>query len=247
MLDPLAHRRCGDVALDDDLRRVDLPTPSSRSSASEAVLRRIAVGDRADAGRARAQVECGQREQDQHCGRDERGWRAAAADPGDHAAPEPSLARAAADERQPQRVDAVAEQREDRRQERQRRGDRGQADEDGSGGEATEDRVRHEQHSRPARSRTRSAEEDGAAGRSAGRGDRLDLLEAARPLLAEAADDEERVVDAERQPHPREHVDDEERDLPDLADDRDECEREDDRDEREQDRDQRRDDRAEDE
>ena len=67
------------------------------------------------------------------------------------------------------------------------------------------------------------------------------------PLFAEAADDEEGVVDAEREPHPREHVDDEEGDLPDLADDRDERERDDDRDDREQDRDQPRDDGAEDE
>jgi hypothetical protein len=66
-------------------------------------------------------------------------------------------------------------------------------------------------------------------------------------LLAEAADDEEGVVDAEGEAHPSEHVDDEERDLPHLPDDSHERERDDDRDDREHDRDHRADDGTEDE
>ncbi len=168
-------------------------------------------------------------------------------DADDDRAPEPRLAGAPADERQPEPVDAVAEQREDRRQQGRRGSDRGQPDEDRAGGEAAQDRVGHEQHPGHGDHERRPAEEDRAARGPPRRHDRLDLLGGGGPLFAEAADDEERVVDAEREPHPREHVDDEEGDLPDLADDRDERERDDDRDDREQDRDQPRDDGAEDE
>ena len=113
-------------------------------------------------------------------------------------------------------------------------------------GEAAEDRVRHEQHPGQRDHERRAAEEDRAARRSPGRLDRIELLHPACPLLAEAGDDEERVVDPEREAHAREHVDDEERDLPHLTDDRNERQREDDRDDRQQHRHERGDDGAED-
>ena len=62
-----------------------------------------------------------------------------------------------------------------------------------------------------------------------------------------AGDDEERVVDPEREAHPRDHVHHEDREVERLADERREPERDDDRDERDEHRHQPRDDRAEDE
>ena len=59
--------------------------------------------------------------------------------------------------------------------------------------------------------------------------DRVELLVAEAPLLAEPRDDEQRVVDPEREAHPRDHVDDEDREVERLADERREPERDDDR------------------
>ena len=56
-----------------------------------------------------------------------------------------------------------------------------------------------------------AGEEDGPSGRVARARDRIDLLEAARPLLAEALHDEQRVVDAQRQTDRENEVCDEER------------------------------------
>ncbi len=67
------------------------------------------------------------------------------------------------------------------------------------------------------------------------------------PLLAEAGDDEEGVVHADREAHHHEHVHDEERELPRLPDEGRQPERDDDRDDRDRERHERRDDRAEDE
>ena len=78
------------------------------------------------------------------------------------------------------------------------------------------------------------------------RSDRVELLEALRPLLAIARDDEERVVDPDGEPHHHEHVHDEEGELEALPDQRRQAQRDDDRDEREHDRNERGDERAED-
>ena len=59
----------------------------------------------------------------------------------------------------------------------------------------------------------RAAEEHRPARRRPGRRDRVELLAPALALLAVAGDDEERVVDAERQAHAGEHVHDEHREL----------------------------------
>ena len=62
-----------------------------------------------------------------------------------------------------------------------------------------------------------------------GRLDRVELLAALRALLAEAAEDEERVVDPQREAHPEDHVRDEDGEVERLADDRGQRERDDDR------------------
>ena len=77
--------------------------------------------------------------------------------------------------------------------------------------------------------------------------DRGVLLAPLGPLLAVAGDDEQGVVDPEREPHPREHVDDEDGKLEPLGEERDEAEGDDDRDARHQDRNEPRHDRSEDE
>ena len=68
---------------------------------------------------------------------------------------------------------------------------------------------------------------------------------AGRPLLAVAGDDEQHVVDADREAHHRDHVRHEERQLEDLADERGQRQRDDDRDARQHQRQQGRDERAE--
>ena len=81
----------------------------------------------------------------------------------------------------------------------------------------------------------------------AGRGDGVDLVEAAVPLLAVAGDDEERVVDADREAHHRDHVGDEERELEGLAEQGGDADGNDDREDAEEERHSGRDERAEDE
>ena len=71
------------------------------------------------------------------------------------------------------------------------------------------------------------------------------LREPARPLLAVAGDDEQRVVDPERQPHPGEHVHGEDREVELEREQRHDPEADEDRDERHQHRDQAGDDGAE--
>ena len=66
--------------------------------------------------------------------------------------------------------------------------------------------------------------------------DRGEMLATLRALLAEARDHEQRVVDPEREPHAREHVHGEDRELEHLAEKHGEAERDDDRDDRHQDR-----------
>ncbi len=72
-----------------------------------------------------------------------------------------------------------------------------------------------------------------------------ELAAAVTALLAVARDDEQRVVDPEREPHAGEHVHEEDRELELLGEDRAQPERDEDRDERHQQRDQAGDDGAE--
>ena len=143
-------------------------------------------------------------------------------------------AEVAAEDRHAHGVDAVAEQAEQRRQQRQRGDDRDDADDDRPGGEAAHDRRRHEEHPEQGDDERAAAEEHGPAGRRAGEADRVGLLQPVRPFLAEARDDEERVVDPERQPHPGEHVHDEDREVELQREQRDEPEADQDREDRHQ-------------
>ncbi len=138
-------------------------------------------------------------------------------------------------------------QPEQRRQERQRRDHRHDADEDGAEREAAHDVVRHDHHPAHRDDERRPADQNRAACRRAGARDRVGLLTAGPALLSVPRHDEQRVVDAEREPHPREHVEDEHREVERLRQDRDEAEGDDDRDDGHQQRHEAGDDGAEDE
>ena len=86
--------------------------------------------------------------------------------------------------------------------------------------EAAHDRVGHEQHPEQRDHERHAAEEHRAARRGAGRAIASSLSRPARALLAVAREDEQRVVDPEREAHSREHVHDEDRELERLADER---------------------------
>ena len=107
---------------------------------------------------------------------------------------------------------------------------RDDADEDGARREAAQDRVRDEHHAGQRDDERAAAEEHGAARGRARGGDRFVLVEPGRALLAVAREHEERVVDAERQPHPGQHVHDEDREVERLPDQGSQRERDDDRD-----------------
>ena len=114
-------------------------------------------------------------------------------------------------------------------------------------GEAPHDRALDEQEPEHRQDEGAAAEEHGAACGRARAGDRVVLLRSRGPLLAEARDDEERVVDPERETHAGEHVHDEDRKLEPLREEGGQAERDDDRDDREHERHRRADERPEDE
>jgi hypothetical protein len=68
-------------------------------------------------------------------------------------------------------------------------------------GEAAHDRRLHEQQPGHREHERTAAEQDRAARRRSGHGDRVELLEPSRALLAEARDDEQGIVDPEREAH----------------------------------------------
>ena len=217
-----------------------------------ALLRRRAVGQRRDPVRADVHPEDGNREREQPRDRDSERERRVPQDRGHDPAPEPSLGRVrasdvAADVRDPEPVDAVAPHAEQRGKQGQRGGNRRDPDEDRAEREAPHDRGRDDEHPEERDDERRAAEQHRAARGRARPRDRVLLLEPVRALLAVAGDDEERVVDPERETHPREHVDGEGRERELERDDRDQAERDDDREDRHQERDEPRDDRAEDE
>ena len=141
---------------------------------------------------------------------------------------------AAPDDRQAEGVDAVAEQAEQGGQGDERREQRGDDDQHDADAHADHDVERDDDHAGHGEDDGHAAEEDGAVGGCAGGADGIDLGEAAGPLLAVAADDEQRVVDADRQAHHREDVQDEGVHRVDLADQRGERKGQDDADDAEQ-------------
>lgn len=124
-------------------------------------------------------------------------------------------------ERHAQGVDSVTEQRQDGRQEGQRGGDRDQHDEDHAQAHADGDGEGHHEHARECDDDREAAYQHRAA-RGGGRvADGIDDARACRPLLAEAGDDEERVVDADGKAHRRYHVGGEDRHRERLPEQRD--------------------------
>ena len=115
-LDSCLDRHGVRVAVDDDLDRVDRADAELALEGDEAVLRRIAVGDRPDSRRARAQLERRKGERDEDADGDHQADDRCALDARHDRAPEAPLGGgAAAEERQPKRVDAVAEHGQHRR------------------------------------------------------------------------------------------------------------------------------------
>jgi hypothetical protein len=114
----------------------------------------------------------------------------------------------------------------------QRDGDRDDCHRDGANGQAAQDRLRDDQHSHHRQCERGSAEHDrtrrGARdGQDGGPG-----IRTAGPFFAQPRDDEQRVVDAQRQPHRDEHVRHEQVELEQVSDDRDQPQPDDDRDHR---------------
>jgi hypothetical protein len=146
------------------------------------------------------------------------------------------LDRTGADDRDAQGVDAVADRSEQRREEREGREHGHDADEDRAGCQALHDRARHEQHAEHGDDEGRAAEQHRAARGRARDSDRVELRLAFAALLAVPRDDEERVVDAEGEPHAREHVHDEHGEAERLRQHRRQPERDDDGHDRHEDR-----------
>ena len=217
----LLHRRGLEVPVDHDLDRVRPGLWELLRQGREPLLGGEPVGQRADAREAGVHVENRHRQrQEQATSHDQAGDRAAH-DALDHRRPEASFRAcvlgASADERDAQRVDAVAEQAEHRREQRQRGEDRDDPDQDGPRREAPEDGVGHEHHPDHGQHERDPAEEDRPARGGARTSDGIGLLATVDALLPVARQDEERVVDSEREPHARDHVHDEERELEHLA------------------------------
>ena len=237
---------------DHDLDRISRGPREVAFQRDEALLRGEAVRQRGDAARPHVHSEHWQREQEQRaCGQhqaDDRAPQHAA----DDRAPEAAfgirgLERAPPDQRYAERVHLVSEEPEDGRQQRERGDDGGDPDENRSHCQAAHDRVRDEQHSEHGDDEDAAAEEDGPARGGAGGLDRRELAPPLASLLSVTGNDEERVVDPQRETHAGEHVDDEHRELELLREQRGQAERDDDRHDRHQERYEPGDDRAEDE
>ena len=106
-------------------------------------------------------------------------------------------------------VDAVAEQAQQRGEQRERGEQRGEDDEHRADAHADREVDRDDDHAEHGEDDRHAAEEDGPVGAGARGGDGVDLLQAAGALFPIAADDEQRVVDADGEAHRREDVQDE--------------------------------------
>ena len=238
-------------AVDDDVDGVRRAAGEVALQREQPLLGHRVVGKRRGPRGAHLQPEDRGGEREQEDGGGDQAERRAAHD-GEHGAPpvRPLLAGGGRDAtpepRHLQPVDAVAEDHQDRGVERQRDDDRDQPDDDGPQAEAAQRGVRHEQH-RDHRQREGGAAEDDGAGGGVGDGqDRLARSGAVMAFLAQAGDDEQRVVDPERQAHRDDHVHDEQVQRERLADHGGDAEGDDDRDDRHQHRDRDADERADD-
>ena len=126
-----------------------------------------------------------------------------------HEAPDPALAvgaPVAAEQRDARTIDPVADQREDGGQGDETAEDGGADDQDGADREALEDRVAREEHAGHGRDDREAADGHRAAGGGCGGQDRVAVRGAAGPLLAGAAQVEQRVVDADRHADQQDHA-----------------------------------------
>ena len=192
-----------------------------RSSASAPALAKLSSGSELTPAVPvwRPEDREGGREQDQQAGGQEA---ARAADHGtDGLGPERALGGVvAADDRQPQGVDPVAQQGQQGGQQGEGGGHGDHADDDRAERQAAQDRVRDQEQPEQGYDERAAGEQDGLAAGAAGGDDRVDLVAAGLPLLAVPGEHEEAVVDAQREPHRGDHVDDEEGQGGELAEDR---------------------------
>ena len=230
------------LGVDDDLKRVGGAAREITLERDEALLAYRVVGEARCTGCPELQAEHGSGgEQQQSDGEDEaEGWATHHRPHGP--APETALASgrgrdALAEPGDRQLVDAVAEHHQQRRMEGQRNRNRDDRDYDRAQREAAQDVVRNEEHAEQGERERRAAEDDGPGGGAGHVQDRLGMGDSTGPLLAQARDDEERVVDPQRQSHRHEHVDDEDVHVEELTDHRDQAEGDDDRDQGHQQRD----------
>src|SRR5580704_13355231 len=222
------------AALGDDLDRVGVLARKVPGDGQIALLGGQRAGQGGDAALADVQAEHRDRGEEHEAADDGEADDRAADDPGDHGPPEASLsgvgpAHTGSDEGYPQGVDAVAEQAEDCGKQRESGGDRHDADDDGARSQAAQDVGRHQEEAEQRDHEGRAAEEYGPAGGRGGHRDGGVLIEPAGAFLPETGDDEERVVDAERQAHAGHHVDDEDRQAELLGNDGGDPEADDDR------------------
>ena len=112
------------------------------------------------------------------------------------------------DQRHAQAQQARAEDRQQRGEQRQRGGDRDERDEQPADAHRADERQRDQHEAgQPDRDR-RAGEEHRVAGRAHRRAQRLASVGAAEQLLAEAVDDEQRVVDRDRDADQRDEIGD---------------------------------------
>ena len=125
----------------------------------------------------------------------------------------------------PHAVERTAGQREQRGKERDRSRDGDSRDEQAAEAEPADERKRHEEEQRQADRNGPTAEDHRASRRQHRRDDRLVARRPSPQLLAEAVDDEERVVDRDPEPDERDEVRQVRRQLHEVREDPDEPER----------------------
>ena len=168
-----------------------------------ALLGRQLVWQCAHARRAYLESDRGQRQGDERGHGNRQADSGMAKDSIDDRSPESALRictfpGAPADNRQPARVDTIAQYAEQRRQQGKRHRERRDADEDRSRRQTAEDRGRHQEQAEHRDYERRPAEQDRAAGRGTGRHDRVVREPSATTLLAVTGDDEKGVIDPKR-------------------------------------------------
>ncbi len=204
---------------------------SAREALAQMLLDHVRLGgggELAVVGRAEPHPQEGQAEEEQTGGRGDGEVRGAAHDEGRRAAPGRALLlgrgvvaglRPSALEQlaQVQGVDAVAQEDERGREEDQGRCRRQQDHRDARVGEGLQEVLREDHHRGEGDGDREGGEEDRAAGRAQGGGDGRQGVCAGGQLLAEAAHDEQGVVDREAQAHGRGEVQGEDRHVGDLG------------------------------